>query len=49
MDKQLKQYLLIPKVKSETEVIFEAQSPLSYIDGHLSFQECRVGTQTPKM
>ena len=40
------------KVKSKKEVILntkrQTESPLCYIDGHMSSQKCGVGTQIPK-
>ena len=43
----------LTKVRSESEVIDEARtkdkSSLRLTDGHLSFEECRIGGKAPKI
>ena len=58
-DKEWKKLETIPpwqleKVRSKKEVIKEAQnnkkhSPLSFMDGHLSSEECGVGAAIPEV
>ena len=59
VDKEWQKLETIPawqweKLKSRGDAIMEAQkrekeSPLCHIDGHLSSQECGVGTKAPKV